>query len=335
MDITQLLSFAHDNEASDLHLSAGNVPVIRVYGRLKRLKSLALKSQDVKKILYAVMSEEQREIFETQKEIDFAVTYGEHARFRVNAFHNRNGVSAVFRLIPTRIPSFADLSLPPVFENLCGVDGGLVLVTGSAGSGKSTTLASMVDYINQREDRHIITIEDPVEFIHSSVKGLVNQREVGHDTEDFDIALRSAMREDPDVIFLGEMRDYETMGLALNAAETGTLVFSTLHASSVTQAITRIVDSFPSEDKDMARAMLASSLSAIVAQRLLPRKDGKGQVAAFEVLVATPAVRNMIRDNRIPQIASMVQTGAKHGMVSMESSLSELADNDIIEKQAV
>lgn len=332
MDITQLLAFTMQNKASDLHLSAGSQPLIRADGEMKRIKTDPLQSDDIRSMLYSVMTEDQRAEFEREMELDFAIAFGEKARFRVNAFMTRNGTAAVFRTIPSLIPSMEDLELPPVIRRFCQLDKGLILVTGGTGSGKSTTLASMIDYINQNEARHIITIEDPVEFFHMSKRSLVNHREVGTDTKSFSKALRSALREDPDVILVGEMRDYETISLALTAAETGHLVLGTLHASSAAKTINRIIDVFPTGDKEMVRAMLSSSLQGVIAQNLLRRADGVGRIGAFEVLVGTNAVRNLIRENQVAQMYSMIQTGSRYGMVTMEEAVKALLEKNIVTK---
>lgn len=332
MDLTQLLAFTMQNDASDLHLSAGSPPIIRASGTLKRVKGDALSSDDIRTMLYSVMSEEQRTEFERSMEIDFAIALGEKARFRVNGFTTRLGASAVFRTIPTEIPKMSELGLPPILKRFAELEKGIVLVTGPTGSGKSTTLASMIDHINEHEAKHILTIEDPVEFFHSSKKSLINHREVGEDTFSFARALKSALREDPDVILVGEMRDYETISLALTAAETGHLVFGTLHSNSAPKTIDRIIDVFPSGDKEMVRAMLSSSLQGIVAQTLLRKPDGAGRVGAFEILVGTNAVRNLIRENQIPQMYSMMQTGSRYGMVTMEDAINDLLEAGLIDK---
>ncbi len=331
MDLTQLLAFTMQNDASDLHLSSGNPPIIRVSGQMKRVKGDLLGSDDIRTMLYSVMTEEQRAVYEKDMELDFAIALGEKARFRVNAFTTRLGSAAVFRTIPTEIPTVEELDLPPVLRRFAELEKGLVLVTGPTGSGKSTTLAALVNHINLHHAKHILTVEDPVEFFHTSKKSLINHREVGQDTKTFARALKSALREDPDVILVGEMRDHETISLALTAAETGHLVFGTLHANSASKTVDRIIDVFPTGDKEMVRAMLSSSIQGVVAQTLL-RKEGGGRVGAFEVLVGTNAVRNLIRENQIPQIASMMQTGSRYGMVTMEDAIGNLLEGGIIGK---
>lgn len=334
MDLTQLLAFTMQNKASDLHLSPTNMPIIRVHGSLRRIKAdAALTSDDIRTMLYSVMSEQQRAEFENELELDFAISFGEKARFRVNSFNTRNGVAAVFRTIPSEVPTIDQLELPPVMRRFAELEKGIVLVTGATGSGKSTTLASLINHINLTMDKHIITVEDPVEFFHHSKKSLINHREIGRDTNSFSRALKSSLREDPDVILVGEMRDYETMSLALTAAETGHLVFGTLHASSAAKAIDRILDVFPTGDKPMARTMLAGSLQGVVAQNLLARADGSGRVGAFEVLVGTNAVRNLIRENQIPQMYSMIQTGSRYGMITMEDYVKSLLDSGTVTKE--
>jgi twitching motility protein PilT len=332
LDITQLLAFTMQNGASDLHLSPNNAPIIRVHGEMRRVKSEPLKNEDIRTMIYSVMTEDQRSEFEREMELDMAIAFGEKARFRVNAFQTRTGTAAVFRTIPSLIPTMEELELPAIMKRFSELEKGIVLVTGATGSGKSTTLASIINHINENDSSHIITIEDPVEFFHTSKKSLVNHREIGRDTKSFSRALKSALREDPDVILVGEMRDYETISLALTAAETGHLVFATLHSSSAAKTIDRIIDVFPTGDKEMVRAMLASSLQGIISQNLLKRADGSGRVGAFEILVGTNAVRNLIRENQIAQIYSMIQTGSRYGMITMEDSIQGLLDQGIIDR---
>ncbi len=319
------------NKASDLHLSPTNPPVIRVHGEMRRVKGDSLKSDDIRTMLYSVMTEDQRSEFERDLELDFAIAFGQEARFRVNAFTTRTGTAAVFRSIPSAIPTMDDLELPNVIRRFADLEKGLVLVTGPTGSGKSTTLASVLDHINAESASHIITVEDPVEFFHTSKKSLVNHRELGTDTKSFARALRSALREDPDVILVGEMRDHETISLALTAAETGHLVFGTLHSNSAAKTVDRIIDVFPANDKEMVRAMLASSLQGVVAQTLLKRCDRPGRVGAYEILVGTNAVRNLIRENQVAQLYSMMQTGARYGMTTMEDSVKALLEQGVID----
>jgi twitching motility protein PilT len=319
------------NGASDLHLSAGSPAIIRVSGTLKRVKGDPLSSDDIRTMLYSVMTEDQRSEYEKNMELDFAIALGEKARFRVNGFTSRLGSCAVFRTIPTVIPTIEELGLPPVMRRFAELERGIVLVTGPTGSGKSTTLASLINHINLYDAKHILTIEDPVEFFHSSQRSLINHREVGTDTNSFARALKSALREDPDVILVGEMRDYETISLALTAAETGHLVFGTLHSNSAPKTIDRIIDVFPTGDKEMIRAMLASSLQGVVAQTLL-KKEGGGRVGGFEILVGTNAVRNLIRENQVPQLYSMMQTGSRYGMITMEDAIKDLFEAGIISK---
>ena len=333
MDITQLLAFVMHNDASDLHLAPGNPPIVRAHGGMKRVKTDPLTSEDIRTMLYSIMTEDQRSDYEREYEIDFAIAFGEKSRFRVNAFTNRNGAAAVFRTIPSDIPTMDDIELPHAVRKFADLKKGIVLVVGPTGSGKSTTLASLISHINMTKNEHILTIEDPVEFFHESQKSLVNHKEVGTDTHSFTRALKSALREDPDVILVGEMRDHETISLALTAAETGHLVFGTLHSSSAAKTVDRIIDVFPSGDKDMIRTMIASSLQGIVAQNLLKRTGGKGRVAAHEILVGTNAVRNLIRENQIAQIYSIMQTGSRHGMITMEDSVKNLYDSGMIDKE--
>ncbi len=334
MDLTQLLAFTMQNKASDLHLSPNNPPVIRVHGSLRRIKSDSVLTSDaIRSMLYSVMTEQQRADYEKDMEIDLAISFGEKARFRVNAFTTRNGSAAVFRTIPSDIPSMEELDLPPIMKRFAELERGIILVTGATGSGKSTTLASLINHINTTMDKHIITVEDPVEFFHNSKKSLINHREIGRDTHSFARALKSSLREDPDVILVGEMRDYETISLALTAAETGHLVLATLHASTASKAVDRILDVFPTGDKPMARTMLAGSLQGVVAQTLLPRIGGQGRVGAFEVLVGTNAVRNLIRENQVPQMYSMIQTGSRYGMVTMADYVESLLEQGVIDAE--
>ena len=331
MDLTQLLAFAMQNNASDLHISATCQPIIRVNGQLKRVKAEALSSEEIRSMLYSVMSEDQRAIYEREFELDMAISFGDKARFRVNAFNTRNGAAAVFRTIPSEIPTMDQLDLPPSIRKFAELEKGIVIITGATGSGKSTTLASLVNHINETKGKHILTIEDPVEFFHTSKKSLINHRELGRDTHSFKNALKSALREDPDVILVGEMRDYETISLALTAAETGHLVFATLHANTAAKTVDRIIDVFPTGDKEMVRAMLSNSLQGVIAQTLLRRADDSGRVGLFEVLVGTNAVRNLIRENQVPQIYSMMQTGSRYGMITMEEAVNNLLEQGIID----
>ncbi|MEK7800934.1 MAG: type IV pilus twitching motility protein PilT [Pseudomonadota bacterium] len=334
MDITQLLAFVMQNNASDLHLSANNPPIVRVHGGLKRLKAEVLTNESIRGMLYSIMTDEQRSEYEKNLEHDFAISFGEKARFRVNAFTNRLGAAAVLRTIPSVIPTMEELDLPPVIRRLAELEKGIVLVTGPTGSGKSTTLAAMINHINETMGKHILTVEDPVEFFHTSKKSLVNHRELGNDTLSFNRALKSALREDPDVILVGEMRDHETISLALTAAETGHLVFGTLHSSSAAKTIDRIIDVFPTGDKDMVRSMLSSSLQGVIAQTLLRRPEGKGRIAAHEILVGTNAVRNLIRENQIPQMYSMIQTGSRYGMTTMEDTIHNLLSQGLVDPES-
>jgi twitching motility protein PilT len=332
VEIAELLKFTLDNKGSDLHLSSNNQPVVRIAGQLQRIKTDTLTSDQIRAMLFSVMTEEQRAVYERELEHDFAISFGADARFRVNAFTNRGGSAAVFRVIPSKIPTLEQLELPPIVRRLAELHKGLVLVTGPTGSGKSTTLAAMVNHINQNFAAHILTIEDPVEFFHTSQKSLINHREVGGDTKSFSRALKSALREDPDVILVGEMRDYETVALALTAAETGHLVFGTLHSSTAAKTIDRIIDVFPAAEKEMVRAMLSSSIQGVISQVLLPRRGG-GRVAAHEIMVGTNAVRNLIRENQLAQIYSMIQTGARYGMQTMEDSINDLVLSEIVSKE--
>lgn len=324
MDIKLLLQQTIAQKASDLHLSPGNKPIIRVHGDLRPVADGTLTGDGVSAMLTQIMTLEQREMYQKELELDFAIALDNTARFRVNAFHTMNGPAAVFRTVAMTVPTMEQLKLPAILRRFAALERGLVLVTGPTGSGKSTTLAAMVDHINATMDRHIITIEDPVEYIHTSKKSLINHREVGRDTKSFARALKSALREDPDVILVGEMRDRETISLALTAAETGHLVLGTLHASSAHKTVDRVIDVFPEGDKAMIRAMLSGSLQGVVSQTLLKRADGNGITGAFEVLVGTNAARNLIRENQIAQLYSVMQTGSKYGMVTMDDSIKAL-----------
>src|ERR1700755_2744651 len=330
VDIAQLLAFAVKNNASDLHLSAGVPPMIRVDGDMKRVNMPALVHKEVHSMVYDIMNDKQRKAFEEFFETDFSFEIPKLARFRVNAFNQNRGAGAVFRNIPSTILSLDELNAPKTFKDLCMFPRGLVLVTGPTGSGKSTTLAGMVNHCNDNRPDHIITIEDPIEFVHESKRCLVNQREVHRDTLGFTEALRSALREDPDVVLVGEMRDLETIRLALTAAETGHLVFGTLHTSSAAKTVDRIVDVFPAAEKDMVRAMLSESLVAVISQTLCKTKDGNGRVAAHEVMLGTAAIRNLIRENKIAQMYSAIQTGQTSGMQTLDQCLLDLVRRGLV-----
>ncbi len=332
MDITELLAFSVKNGASDLHLSAGLPPMIRVDGDIRRINVPPMDHKIVHSLVYDIMSDKQRKDFEEYFETDFSFEIKGVARFRVNAFNHNRGAGAVFRTIPSNILSLEELSTPPIFKEISDNPRGMVLVTGPTGSGKSTTLAAMVDYKNNSEYGHILTVEDPIEFVHESKKCLVNQREVHRDTLGFNEALRSALREDPDIILVGELRDLETIRLALTAAETGHLVFGTLHTSSAAKTIDRIIDVFPAAEKDMVRSMLSESLRAVISQTLI-KKIGGGRVAAHEIMIGTPAIRNLIREDKVAQMYSAIQTGQNIGMQTLDQNLSELVQRGVISKQ--
>jgi len=332
MDITELLAFSVKNGASDLHLSAGLPPMIRVDGDIRRINVPPMDHKTVHSLVYDIMSDKQRKDFEEYFETDFSFEIKGVARFRVNAFNHNRGAGAVFRTIPSNILSLEELSTPAIFKDISDNIRGLVLVTGPTGSGKSTTLAAMVDYKNNTEYGHILTVEDPIEFVHESKKCLVNQREVHRDTLGFNEALRSALREDPDIILVGELRDLETIRLALSAAETGHLVFGTLHTSSAAKTIDRIIDVFPAAEKDMVRSMLSESLRAVISQTLI-KKIGGGRVAAHEIMIGTPAIRNLIRESKIAQMYSAIQTGQNIGMQTLDQNLQDLVARGVISKQ--
>ena len=332
MDITELLAFGVKNGASDLHLSAGLPPMIRVDGDVRRINVPAMEHKEVHALVYEIMNDKQRKDFEEFLETDFSFEIKGVARFRVNAFNQYRGAGAVFRTIPSKILTMDDLGCPPIFKDVTENPRGIVLVTGPTGSGKSTTLAAMIDYKNEQDYGHILTIEDPIEFVHESKKCLVNQREVHRDTLGFNEALRSALREDPDTILVGELRDLETIRLALTAAETGHLVFGTLHTSSAAKTIDRIIDVFPAAEKDMVRSMLSESLRAVISQTLL-KKTGGGRIAAHEIMIGNPAIRNLIRENKVAQMYSAIQTGQQAGMQTLDQNLSELVAKGLIGKQ--
>ncbi len=332
MDIGELLAFGVKNGSSDLHLSAGEPPMIRVDGDMRRINVPTMDHKDVHDMVYDIMNDKQRKDYEEFLECDFSFEIPGLARFRVNAFNQNRGAGAVFRTIPSEILSLEQLNAPKIFEQISDTPRGVVLVTGPTGSGKSTTLAAMVNHKNMTEYGHILTVEDPIEFVHVSKKCLINQREVHRDTLGFNEALRSALREDPDVILVGEMRDLETIRLALSAAETGHLVFGTLHTSSAAKTIDRVVDVFPAAEKDMIRAMLSESLKSVISQTLL-KKQGGGRVAAHEIMMGTPAIRNLIRENKIAQMYSAIQTGQQFGMQTLDQNLQQLVQKNVVTRQ--
>lgn len=333
MDITELLAFSAKQGASDLHLSAGLPPMIRVDGDIRRINLPAMEHKEVHRLIYDIMNDKQRKDYEEFLETDFSFEVPNIARFRVNVFTQNRGAGAVFRTIPSKVLTMEDLGLGEVFRRIADVPRGLVLVTGPTGSGKSTTLAALIDYLNTSKHQHILTVEDPIEFVHESKKSLINQREVHRDTLGFNEALRSALREDPDVILVGELRDLETIRLALTAAETGHLVFGTLHTTSAAKTIDRIVDVFPAEEKSMVRSMLSESLQAVVSQSLL-KKIGGGRVAAHEIMLGTPAIRNLIREDKVAQMYSAIQTGGSLGMQTLDSCLESLVNSGKVSRES-
>jgi twitching motility protein PilT len=331
VDIAELLAFSVKNNASDLHLSAGLPPMIRVDGDIRRINVPPLDHRTVHSLAYGIMNDKQRKDYEEFLETDFSFEIPGIARFRVNAFNQNRGAAVVFRTIPSEVQTLEELNAPEIFKQIIDVPRGLVLVTGPTGSGKSTTLAAMIDHLNNKEYGHILTIEDPIEFVHTSKKCLINQREVHRDTLGFSEALRAALREDPDIVLVGEMRDLETIRLALTAAETGHLVFATLHTSSAAKTIDRIIDVFPAAEKTMVRSMLSESLRAVIAQTLL-KKIGGGRVAAHEIMVGTPAIRNLIREDKVAQMYSSIQTGQAHGMQTLDQCLADLVRAGVISR---
>ncbi|MDI9347549.1 MAG: type IV pilus twitching motility protein PilT [Methylacidiphilales bacterium] len=332
MDITALLKFSVENKASDLHISAGQPPILRVDGDVRRINVPALTNEDCNKLLYDIMNDKQRKNYEEFLETDFSFELEGISRFRVNVFRQNRGMGAVLRTIPSKILSLQDLSTPPIFAEIAGYARGMVLVTGPTGSGKSTTLAAIIDHINRNEPAHILTVEDPIEFVHEPKKALINQREVHRDTLGFNEALRSALREDPDCILVGEMRDLETIRLAMTAAETGHLVFGTLHTTSAAKTIDRIIDVFPAAEKSMVRSMLSESLRAVISQTLL-KKVGGGRVAAHEIMLGTPAIKNLIREDKVAQMNSAIQTGQQLGMRTLDQSLLALIQRSLVTRQ--
>ncbi|MEI6126331.1 MAG: type IV pilus twitching motility protein PilT [Pseudomonadota bacterium] len=333
MDVSELLIFAVTQKASDVHLSSGEPPMLRIHGELRKLEGTVVASDQVHKMIYDILNDRQRKMLEENKELDFSIALGEYGRFRVNCFFQNRGEAAVFRSIPNKIFTFEELGLPKVCRQIAKYRKGLVLVTGPTGSGKSTTLAAMIDHINRERKEHIVTIEDPIEFVHSAKNCLVNQRELGAHTHSFANALKSALREDPDVVLVGEMRDLETISLALTAAETGHLVFATLHTTGAPKTIDRIIDVFPAGQQAQIRTQFSETIQAVVSQRLFKKRDGSGRVAALEIMIGTPAIRNLIRESKISQLPSAIQTGQKFGMQTMDAAIKELINRRIIDPE--
>ncbi|MGB2172776.1 MAG: type IV pilus twitching motility protein PilT [Porticoccaceae bacterium] len=332
MEISHLLEMALEARASDLHLSTGLPPILRIDGEMQTTTLAPLEQSQIKRLVYGFMSDRQIGLFEKNSEIDLAWELSKHARFRINIFKQHRGITAVFRAIPLAIPTLAELGLGGIYQKMTGKPRGLILITGASGCGKSTTLAAMIKHINDSSSKHIITLEDPIEFLHASSKSLVSQRQIGRDATSFDSALRSAMREDPDVIMVGEMRDLETVRMALSAAETGHLVLATLHTSGAAASINRIIDMFPADERQLVRSMLAESLQAVASQTLLRRKSG-GRVVASEITVMTSAIKNLIRSDRVAEIYSALQTGAASGMTTMDQSLSRLVGKGVVSRE--
>lgn len=332
MDITELLAFSAKQNASDLHISAGLPPIIRIDGDIRRINLPSMEHKEVHGLIYEIMNDKQRKDYEELLETDFSFEVPGVARFRVNAFNHNRGAGAVFRTIPSKVLTMEDLNMGQIFREIVAAPRGLILVTGPTGSGKSTTLAAMIDYLNNSQYQHILTIEDPIEFVHESKKSLINQREVHRDTHSFSDALRSALREDPDIILVGEMRDLETIRLALTAAETGHLVFGTLHTTSAAKTIDRVVDVFPADEKAMVRSMLSESLEAVISQTLI-KKNGGGRVAAYEIMRGTPAIRNLIREDKVAQMYSAIQTGGALGMQTMDQCLADMVARHVISRE--
>jgi twitching motility protein PilT len=333
MDVTELLTFALGQKGSDLHVSAGEPPIIRIHGEMRKIEMPPLDKDEVHNMVYDILNDQQRKVYEEHLELDFSFALGDLARFRVNVFKQQRGDAAVFRTIPSKIPTFEELRLPKVLMELARLEKGLV--TGPTGSGKSTTLAAMIDLINNELKGHILTIEDPIEFVHKSKNCLINQRELGPHTHSFANALRSALREDPDIILVGELRDLETISLCLTAAETGHLVFGTLHTSGAPDTVDRVIDVFPAAQQNQVRSQFANSVQGVVTQALFKRKDGMGRIAAFEIMIANPAIRNLIRENKIAQIPSIMQTSKGIGMQTMEASVQDLLARNIVTKDEV